>query len=87
MNVMERSIRMINIPTTIAHKVMKPMQTAFMPGRHILEGVVVLHEMIHKLHSKKLYGVIFKVDLEKANEKVKWPFLQQCMRVKGFPTK
>jgi hypothetical protein len=36
----------------VAHKVVKPTQTAFMHGRHILEGVVVLHETIHELHRK-----------------------------------
>ena len=33
---------------------------------------------------KKLDGVVFKVDFEKAYDKVKWPFLQQAMRMKGF---
>jgi hypothetical protein len=31
----------------ITDKVIRPTQTAFMPGRHILEGVVILHETIH----------------------------------------
>ena len=62
----------------------QPSQTAFMLGRHILEGVVVLHQTLHEIHSKKLDGVIFKVDFEKAYDKVKWPFLQQAMRMKGF---
>ena len=58
-----------------------------MPGRHILEGVVVLHETIHELHRKKMDGVIFKIDFEKAYDKVKWSFLQQVMRMKGFDDK
>jgi hypothetical protein len=70
--------------TGIAHKVIKPTQSAFMPGRHILEGVVVLHETIHELHRKKMDGVLFKIDFEKAYDKVNWPFLQQTMRMKGF---
>jgi hypothetical protein len=70
--------------TGIAHKVIKPTQSAFMPGRHILEGVVVLHEIIHELHRKKMDGVLFKIDFEKAYDKVNWPFLQQTMRMKGF---
>jgi hypothetical protein len=68
----------------VAQKVIKPTQTAFIPGRHILEGVVVLHETIHELHRKKLDGVLFKIDFEKAYDKVKWPFLQQVLRMKGF---
>jgi hypothetical protein len=55
-----------------------------MPGRHILEGVVILHETIHELHRKNMDGVLFKIDFEKAYDKVKCPFLQQVMRMKGF---
>lgn len=57
--------------TQIAHSVIEPTQTAFMHGRHILEGVVVLHETLHEIHLKKLDGVVFKVDFEKAYDKVK----------------
>jgi len=37
----------------IAQTVVSPSQTAFMPGRNIMEGVVILHETIHELHTKK----------------------------------
>lgn len=50
---------------------MRPSQTVFMPDRNILEGVVVLHEMLHEIHTKKLDGVVFKVDFKKAYDKVK----------------
>lgn len=53
--------------TMIAHIVVRPTQTTFMLGWHILEGVVVLHE----IHSKKLDEVIFKVDFEEACGEVK----------------
>ena len=76
-----------NRVSEVASKVIRPSQTAFMPGRHILEGVVVLHETIHELHRKKMDGVIFKIDFEKAYDKVKWSFLQQVMRMKGFDDK
>ena len=39
--------------TQIAHSVVQHFQTAFMPDRNILEGVVVLHETLHEIHSKK----------------------------------
>jgi uncharacterized protein (DUF952 family) len=58
-----------------------------MQGQHILEGVVVLHETIHELHRKKIDGVLFKIDFEKVYDKVKWEFLQQTLRMKGFSHK
>jgi hypothetical protein len=38
--------------TSVACRVTKPSQSAFLPGRYI-EGVVVLHETIHELKRKK----------------------------------
>jgi hypothetical protein len=70
--------------TSVAHKVIRPTQSAFLPGRNIMEGVVILHESIHELHKKNMDGVIFKFDFEKAYDKVKWQFLQQTLRMKGF---
>jgi hypothetical protein len=35
----------------VAKKVVSPTQSAFMPGRNIMEGVVILHETIHELHT------------------------------------
>jgi hypothetical protein len=69
---------------TVADHVVRPLQTAFMQGRNILDGVVILHKAVHKLHAKKLNGVILKLDFEKAYDKVEWSFLQQTLRMKGF---
>jgi hypothetical protein len=33
----------------VADKIISPSQTTFMPGRNILEGVIILHESIHEL--------------------------------------
>ena len=77
---------LMNRVSVVAQKIIKPSQTAFIPGRHILEGVVILHETIHEMHKKKKNGVILKLDFEKAYDKVKWPFLQQVLRMKGFST-
>ena len=55
----------------VAEHVVRPSQTAFMKGRNILDGVVILHETVHELHAKKLNGVILKIDFEKAYDKVK----------------
>jgi hypothetical protein len=49
----------------VAQKVLRSSQTTFLPGRYIMEGVVVLHETIHELHQKKKDGVILRLDFEK----------------------
>ena len=64
---------------SVADHIVNPSQTAFMRGRNILEGVVILHETVHELHRKNLSGVIFKIDFEKAYDKVKWNFLIQTL--------
>ena len=61
---------------SVADHVVRPSQTAFMQGRNILDGVVILHETVHAMHRKKLNGLILKIDFEKAYDKVKWSFLQ-----------
>ena len=71
----------------IADRVVRPSQTAFMQGRNILDGVVILHETVHEMHRKNMSGVVFKIDFEKAYDKVKWSFLQQALRMKGFSDK
>ena len=56
----------------------------FILGHYIMEGVVMLHETIHELHRKKQDGVILKLDFKKAYDKLKWPFIQQVLRMKGL---
>lgn len=47
-------------------------------------GVVILHETMHEMHKKKKSGVTLKLYFEKAYDTVKWSFLQQVLRMKGF---
>jgi hypothetical protein len=39
-----------------AYKLISNSQTAFIRGRHIIDGAVILHETMHELKSKKLKG-------------------------------
>jgi hypothetical protein len=68
----------------VTQKVIHPTEMAFILCRNIMEGVVVLYVTIHELHRKKQSGVIFKIDFEKAYDKVKWPFVRQVLEMKGF---
>jgi hypothetical protein len=71
--------------TTVAETVIGKTQTTFLPGRNILEGVVILHETVHELRREKMKGIIMKLDFEKAYDKVSWPFLWRCWRERVFP--
>jgi hypothetical protein len=54
----------------VAGDIISETQTAFIRGRNIIEGVLVLHEAIHKLQAKHLSGVLLKIDFVKAYDKV-----------------
>ena len=56
--------------TKVMDKLISPFQIAFIPGRNILEGVVIVQEVLHELKVLKTAGVILKLDFEKAYDKV-----------------
>jgi hypothetical protein len=56
--------------TGIAKKLVSPSQIVFILDRNIMEGVVILHETLHVIHRKKISGAIFKIDIQKAYDKV-----------------
>jgi hypothetical protein len=64
--------------TTVAKKVIGVSQTAFIPGRNILDGVVMVHEVLHQLKVKKQRGIILKLDFEKAYIKFDGASLRRC---------
>jgi hypothetical protein len=59
----------------VAQKVISPSQTAFLTGRNIMEGTIVLQEAINEMHRKKQSGLILKIDFKKAYNKINWPFI------------
>lgn len=69
---------------TMAYIISKQ-QTAFLKNRFIMEGVVILHEVLNSIHQKKQSGILFKVDFEKAYDKVNWVFIYKMLKAKGFP--
>lgn len=43
----------------VAQKIVRTSQSAFMQGRFILDGVVILHETIHTNYIKRIWMVLF----------------------------
>jgi hypothetical protein len=69
--------------TPYAEKFISKTQTAFVPGRFILDGVVILHEVLHEIRMQKSQGVILKLDFEKVYDNVHWGFM--CSGGRIFP--
>jgi hypothetical protein len=71
--------------TGVADDIISENQTTFITCRNILEGVLILHEVIHELSSKSQNGIILKLDFEKAYDKMHWDFLEEVLILKEFP--
>ncbi|KAL4280035.1 hypothetical protein GQ457_03G016680 [Hibiscus cannabinus] len=62
-------------------------QAAFVQGHAITDNILVAHELVHTLHtlvSRSSQGSVFKLDMEKAFDRVEWPFLKVVMLRLGF---
>lgn len=57
---------LMNRLNMVAGGIISPVQTAFVKGRYIMEGVMILHEPLNSVHRKKENALLFKVDFEKA---------------------
>ena len=71
----------------VLHKLISPGQTAFVPGRKIQENTFLAQEIIHEMKKKKgkTGWIGLKIDMEKAYDKIEWPFLKKVMINFGFP--
>ncbi|XP_058762006.1 uncharacterized protein LOC131635401 [Vicia villosa] len=59
-------------------------QSAFVPGRLLLDGVLVANEVVDHAKKSKQKCLMFKVDFEKAYDSVSWIYLKSVMNRMGF---
>ncbi|XP_057427344.1 uncharacterized protein LOC130720679 [Lotus japonicus] len=70
----------------ILPKLIAPNQSSFIKGRSTVDNVLILQEVIHSFKSlkgKKGFMAI-KLDLEKAYDRIQWPFIANTLRFFGF---
>ncbi|GLT40913.1 hypothetical protein SLA2020_150100 [Shorea laevis] len=62
-------------------------QMAFIKGRQMIDSIVIANETIDEAKRNKKASFLFKIDFEKAYDKVCWEFLEYMMSRMGFEPK
>ncbi|GAU43110.1 hypothetical protein TSUD_373050 [Trifolium subterraneum] len=68
----------------VIDSVIAPNQSAFIKGRNLVDGVLVVNEVVELAKKAKKECIIFKVDFEKAYDSVDWGFLEYMLGRCGF---
>lgn len=68
-------------------ELISPAQSAFVPGRLLVENVLLATELVAGYKWKDISKrCMLKVDLQKAFDSVNWDFIQNTLEALGFPT-
>ncbi|KAJ0638467.1 putative RNA-directed DNA polymerase [Helianthus annuus] len=78
---------LVNRLKGIMGKIISEEQSAFLAGRNIMDGPLILNEIVSWLKVKKKVGMIFKVDINKAYDSLSWKFLDSIMEQMNFPAR
>ncbi|KAF7843911.1 uncharacterized protein G2W53_000816 [Senna tora] len=73
----------------IMERVIAPNQNGFVKGRAISDSILLASELmtfVHKARKVKTKWCAFKLDIQKAYDKLSWDFLQAVMIKMAFPT-
>ena len=71
----------------VLNKLVNSTQNAFVEGRQILDASLIASEVIDSMLKKKEKGVLYKLDIEKAYDKINWNFLTVLLGKMGFKEK
>lgn len=70
---------------TVVGKVIGDAQSDFTKGLSILDGVVVLNEIVEDARKSKSKTLLFKVDFAKAYDSIDWEYLLGMLQLLNFP--
>ncbi|GKV44506.1 hypothetical protein SLEP1_g51682 [Rubroshorea leprosula] len=78
------NFKFIKMMWEVLSKIIEEQQMAFIKGRQLVDGVVIANEVIDEAKRKKKKCSLFKVDFEKAYDRVCWEFIDYMMMRMGF---
>lgn len=80
---------LVNRLRPLLNKFIGLFQSAFVPGRAIHDNVLIAHEIMHMVNTKKIVRpwMAIKLDMEKAYDRVEWNFILQSLKDLGFDEK
>ncbi|CAL1384036.1 unnamed protein product [Linum trigynum] len=69
-------------------KLVAPTQSGFIKGRQTNDNILLLQETLHSLRNRKgkRGGIVIKIDLEKAYDRLHWSFLRDTLGEIGLPS-
>eukprot|EP00253_Pinus_taeda_P013273 PITA_13273 len=91
-----RSIALCNVIYKVISKVIanrlkplfplliSPEQSVYVEGRQIMDGILLMHEIIHSLKHTKQAGMLLKLDLSTAFDKLSLTYIQKMLTAFGF---
>ena len=59
-------------------------QVGFVEGHQILDGVILVQEVLHSLQSSRHPGMLIKLDISKAYDKLNWDYIRRMLTAYGF---
>ena len=59
-------------------------QNAFVRGRQILDAYLIANKVIDSMVNKKEKGILCKLDIEKAYDRINWKFLFGVLQKMGL---
>ncbi|KAJ0427872.1 putative RNA-directed DNA polymerase [Helianthus annuus] len=69
----------------VLEEVISDSQSAFIEGKFILDGPLIVNEVLSWLKKEKMKAFILKIDFEKAYDNVNWNFVISVLNQMGFP--
>ncbi|KAI5318919.1 hypothetical protein L3X38_038627 [Prunus dulcis] len=62
-------------------KIVSPTQVNYVPGRQIVDNIIIAHEVLHKFKTSKGKNgfIAWKIDLSKAYDRLQWHFIKDVL--------